>query len=181
MSDESKLSAPPKVLTIQAFFNSVPLEWQPPDPESPRGRILNAARILFAEHGLAATSTRMVAEAAAVNLAMIHYYFGSKEQLYEQILAREFITMMRSMSKLIEPTMPPDQIILGLPLRVMAVLQKNPLWITLLRHEVANGCTHLTHALKSLGGFGPLGLRQVFEHTYKAAITQGTLHDLPAK
>ena len=46
-------------------------------------QIMEAAEELFAEQGFAGTSVRDIAEAADVNLAMISYYFGSKEKLME--------------------------------------------------------------------------------------------------
>jgi AcrR family transcriptional regulator len=46
-------------------------------------QIMEAAEKLFAEQGFAGTSVRDIAEAANVNLAMISYYFGSKEKLME--------------------------------------------------------------------------------------------------
>jgi AcrR family transcriptional regulator len=48
-----------------------------------KDHILNAAEELFAEHGYEGTSTRMLAQKAGVNVAMISYYFGSKEKLFE--------------------------------------------------------------------------------------------------
>lgn len=47
-----------------------------------RTHLLETACKLFAEHGYDAVSTRMIAEAANVNLGGIHYHFGSKESLY---------------------------------------------------------------------------------------------------
>jgi AcrR family transcriptional regulator len=44
---------------------------------------MEAAEKLFAEQGFDGTSVRDIAEAAQVNLAMISYYFGSKEKLME--------------------------------------------------------------------------------------------------
>jgi AcrR family transcriptional regulator len=46
-------------------------------------QIMEAAERLFADHGFSGTSVRDIAEAAGVNLAMISYYFGSKEKLME--------------------------------------------------------------------------------------------------
>lgn len=47
--------------------------------------IMDVATDLFAEHGFTRTSVREIAEAAGVNVAMISYYFGSKEQLLEAL------------------------------------------------------------------------------------------------
>src|SRR6476646_555713 len=49
--------------------------------------IIEAAEALFADKGFAGTSVRDIAEAAGVNLAMISYYFGSKEKLMEAMFS----------------------------------------------------------------------------------------------
>ena len=46
---------------------------------------MEAAEKLFADKGFAGTSVRDIAEAAGVNLAMISYYFGSKDKLMESM------------------------------------------------------------------------------------------------
>jgi AcrR family transcriptional regulator len=51
-------------------------------------RILDAAERLFAERGISGTSLRAVTRVAAVNLAAVHYHFGSKEALCQAVLAR---------------------------------------------------------------------------------------------
>ncbi len=51
-------------------------------------RILDAAEHLFAEHGVDATSLRAITREAGVNLAAVHYHFGSKEALLEAVLVR---------------------------------------------------------------------------------------------
>lgn len=57
-------------------------------PGRPRGssdtrdRILNNARDLFARNGIDKTSIRSIAAAAGVDSALVHHYFGTKEQLF---------------------------------------------------------------------------------------------------
>lgn len=51
-----------------------------------RELILEAAEELFAENGFDATSVRELASKAGVNIAMISYYFGSKEKLLEALV-----------------------------------------------------------------------------------------------
>ena len=48
-------------------------------------QIMEAAEKLFAEKGFDGTSVRDIADEAGVNLAMISYYFGSKEKLMESL------------------------------------------------------------------------------------------------
>lgn len=52
-----------------------------------RAHILSVAEELFAENGFDGTSVRDIAQQANVNLAMISYYFGSKEKLLEALIA----------------------------------------------------------------------------------------------
>ena len=46
---------------------------------------METAEVLFAEKGFNGTSVRDIAEKAHVNLAMISYYFGSKDKLLESL------------------------------------------------------------------------------------------------
>jgi AcrR family transcriptional regulator len=48
-------------------------------------QIINISEELFASRGFEGTSVRDIAEAAGINIAMISYYFGSKEKLMEAI------------------------------------------------------------------------------------------------
>lgn len=47
-----------------------------------RERILDSARELFARNGFDSTSVRAVAAAAGVDSALVHHYYGTKQQLF---------------------------------------------------------------------------------------------------
>lgn len=55
--------------------------------EDARARLLQAGLRLFAQQGYSKTSTRELAEAAAVNVASISYYFGDKAGLYRAVFS----------------------------------------------------------------------------------------------
>jgi AcrR family transcriptional regulator len=55
---------------------------RPAGSSNTRERILSSARELFARNGLKNTSIRSVAAAAGVDSALVHHYFGTKEQLF---------------------------------------------------------------------------------------------------
>ncbi|MGO9008731.1 MAG: TetR/AcrR family transcriptional regulator [Bryobacteraceae bacterium] len=54
-----------------------------------RLKILYTAEQLFGEEGYKAVSLRRITAAAGVNLAAIHYYFGSKEELLDELVMRK--------------------------------------------------------------------------------------------
>jgi len=59
---------------------------RPPGNSEARQQLVDAARALFTALPFKKVSTRMVAEAAGVNSALIHYYFSDKLGLYETML-----------------------------------------------------------------------------------------------
>ncbi|MEV5958415.1 TetR family transcriptional regulator [Streptomyces sp. NPDC051987] len=65
---------------------------RPPRTESAgtRDRILAAAREEFSERGYEKTSVRAIAKAAGVDSALVHHYFGTKEQVFEAAVSVAF-------------------------------------------------------------------------------------------
>jgi len=55
---------------------------RPSGASDTRQKILESARQLFARNGFANTSVRAVAAEAGVDSALVHHYYGSKQQLF---------------------------------------------------------------------------------------------------
>ena len=53
-----------------------------------QARILDAAEELFSQHGLYGVTLRDVAHHAKVDTALLHYYFGTKNGLFDAVLLR---------------------------------------------------------------------------------------------
>jgi AcrR family transcriptional regulator len=64
--------------------------------------LLETAGTLFAENGFDGTSVRMIAEKSGMNIAMISYYFGSKEKLFEELISNKINYMKEQLSALVE-------------------------------------------------------------------------------
>jgi TetR/AcrR family transcriptional regulator len=54
-----------------------------------KDHILDVAERVFSENGFDGASTRMISGEAGVNMAMLNYYFGSKEGLLLAVIARK--------------------------------------------------------------------------------------------
>ncbi len=61
-----------------------------------------AARELLEELGPSALSIRKVAERAGVSSAMVSYYFGNKEELFEAVLDEPYAELMELQQRLVE-------------------------------------------------------------------------------
>jgi AcrR family transcriptional regulator len=57
-----------------------------PKDDSTEEKIKSAARKVFTQKGFSATRTRDIAEEANINLALLNYYFRSKEKLFDLIM-----------------------------------------------------------------------------------------------
>lgn len=60
-------------------------------------KIKNAARRIFQQKGFAGTRTRDIAEEAGINLALLNYYFRSKERLFDLIMTESLEQFFRSL------------------------------------------------------------------------------------
>lgn len=60
-------------------------------------KIKNAARKIFLQKGYAGTRTRDIAEEAGINLALLNYYFRSKERLFDLIMTESLEGFFRSL------------------------------------------------------------------------------------
>jgi len=65
-------------------------------------RILDAAERLFGEYGYSPTSVRHIISEAGVNLAAIHYHYGSKQDLLDQVILRKAGPMNEHRLKLLD-------------------------------------------------------------------------------
>jgi AcrR family transcriptional regulator len=98
--------------------------WQRQGPDRRRRQILESARRLFSERPYAAVSTTEIAREAGVARGLLHHYFGSKHDLYLEVVR----TMMR---------MPTNPVPLQAPGRGVAVVVDESVerWLTMLEHN----------------------------------------------
>jgi AcrR family transcriptional regulator len=103
--------------------------------ENVRQALIDAARALFLERGFERTTARQIAAAAQTTPAMIHYYFGDKEGLFQTMLdqtiapLRELLTReVGSSAGTLEPAT-----LMAMQMRLVAA---NPWIAAIVLHEV---------------------------------------------
>jgi AcrR family transcriptional regulator len=67
-----------------------------------REKIMDTAEWLFGQYGYSATSLRHIISEAGVNLAAIHYHFGSKQDLLDQVILRKAAPVNERRIKLLD-------------------------------------------------------------------------------
>lgn len=108
-------------------------------------RILEAARKVFTQKGYAATRTRDIAEEAGINLALLNYYYRSKEKLFELVMSEKVEQLFGMLLPVISDAATGLQTKLektaevyidnlikhpDLPLFVLSEIRQNPHWIS---------------------------------------------------
>ena len=73
------------MFNIKRLFSFAPVMKMPTEYSDKQKAIIDTAEKLFAMNGFQGTSVRDIAQEAGVNVAMISYYFGSKEKLMEAV------------------------------------------------------------------------------------------------
>ena len=71
---------------MKASKKQQPVKAKAANDSSTEEKIKNAARLVFHKKGFAATRTRDIAEEAGINLALLNYYFRSKQKLFDIIM-----------------------------------------------------------------------------------------------
>lgn len=69
--------------------------------KSTEEKIKDAARRVFHRKGFAATRTRDIAEDAGINLALLNYYFRSKQNLFDIIMKESFAGFIEAVAVIV--------------------------------------------------------------------------------
>ncbi len=70
--------------------------------ENTENQILNAARIVFIAKGFDGARMQEIANQAGINKALLHYYFRSKENLFEAVFSEVAANLFPAMRQLLE-------------------------------------------------------------------------------
>ncbi|WFU21526.1 TetR/AcrR family transcriptional regulator [Bradyrhizobium sp. CB1717] len=126
------------------------------DPVATRKKLLTAARLEFARHGLAGARVDEIAERAAVNKQLVYHYFGDKDALYLAVLEWVYEDIREQERKLNLEGLPPDKAIRRLIEASFDHLAANPDFIVLLNDENRGGARHVRGSTRLEAMHSPL-------------------------
>lgn len=102
-------------------------------------KIKEAARKVFSSKGYAATRTRDIAQEAGINLALVNYYFRSKEKLFEEVMQEKVYQLFGTIVPiLINPVLSFEMKIETVAESYIDLLIENPDLPLLVLHELRN-------------------------------------------
>jgi TetR/AcrR family transcriptional regulator len=113
--------------------------------------ILDAAELLFARRGFAATTIKMIASESGQNSALIYYYYDSKASLYRHVLERVVGSIAEGARRRISPGADPERVVRGVVESQVAVLAGRPHLPVLLARELIDWkAAHAEPAIRHL-------------------------------
>lgn len=95
-------------------------------PENTEQRIFDAAREVFVQKGMDGAKMQEIADRAGINKALLHYYYRSKEKLYEAVARAVLHRAIPVMRELIESDLPLEQKIIGFTDKYIDLVGRNP-------------------------------------------------------
>jgi len=132
-------------------------------------KIKAAAKKLFTQKGYSAVKTREIAAEAGINLALLNYYFRSKEKLFELVMADNFITFVDGASHIINnETTTFDKKVELLAAHYIDILIENPDVPRFVLNEIQNHPEKLAKAMSAkLDIFNSIIMKQLSEEIQK--------------
>jgi AcrR family transcriptional regulator len=102
--------------------------------------ILHKAEELFARKGYDGSTVRDIAQAAGVNLAMISYYFGSKEKLIETLFAERMGNIRLRIESVVnnEAVNPFQKLEILIDQHIERVFKQQPFYMVMLHEQMLN-------------------------------------------
>jgi len=99
--------------------------------------ILEAARKVFMKRGYFGARMQEIADEAGINKSLLHYYFRSKDKLFEKIIADAIYQLVDKLLALVERDIPFEEKIGLFVHEYMEQISKNPYLPGFLMHELS--------------------------------------------
>ena len=101
-------------------------------------KILEAAKDAFIRNGFNGARVRDIAESAGVNLALVNYHFGSKQELFNAVMGRALVTFRDNMLGMVhDGTTDLRTKFRQCVGKYALMLEENPLLLSFVMHELS--------------------------------------------
>ena len=143
--------------------------------------ILQAAEEEFLLKGFAGARTTEIAQKAGVNHAMLHYYFNTKEQLFEQVMAEKIALFRDSVASVFEQSdMPILEQIKEAMSRHFDFVRQNPLLPRFIINEISVRPEYIESLKSKLLPIAGNAFRKL-QHSLDEASARGEICQIDAR
>ncbi len=114
-------------------------------------KILNAAQTVFIQKGMDGARMQEIADEAGINKALLHYYFRTKQKLFEAIFKKVFSKILPNIMEMVHSDLPIQEKLGIFIENYIDLLMKNPFLPTFILKEMNREPEFLASAIKSTG------------------------------
>lgn len=136
-------------------------------------QILEAARKIFLDKGFDGATMQMIASEAGINKALVHYYFRSKDRLFEGVFIEAFGQMVPNLMKIFASEASFDEKIRTFVYAYISALQKYPQIPLFILHEIHRNPGRIIEMIRSTG-MNPDFVNSIIQNE----INKGTIRDI---
>ena len=144
------------------------------EDQSMEQRILEAAERLFLQKGFSMTSTTEIAKEAGCNQALVHYYFRTKDNLFETIFTKKFEDFFSGLDFIDEPGAPFETTLRRLVEAQFELVRRNPQLPFLVINELTTNPSRIESLKQRVGGLVE-GMHSRLGAMLEAAIAAGRI------
>lgn len=130
-------------------------------------KILNAAQTVFIKKGMDGARMQEIANEAGINKALLHYYFRTKEKLFNAIFKKVFSQIFPNLMAMVQSNVPLEEKLGTFLETYIDLLQQNPFLPTFILKEMNRNPEFLASIIKN-GGVNPDDIFKMFEKEMEA-------------
>ena len=125
-------------------------------------KILNAAQTVFIQKGMDGARMQEIADEAHINKALLHYYFRTKEKLFDAIFKKVFSKILPNIMEMVDSDLPVEKKLELFIENYIDLLMKNPFLPTFILKEMNHNPEFLASIIKGTG-IKPQEIFAIFE------------------
>lgn len=119
--------------------------------QSTENKILEAAKKVFILHGLEGTSMQQIASEAGINKSLLHYYFRTKEKLFDAVFTYAFHYIVPQMEGILNSDSGINDKIERIVAEYMDLLSENKFIPAFILHEINRNPDRLYSIMQKTG------------------------------
>jgi len=150
-----------------------------PNEPSMEQAILEAAERLFLEKGFALATTTEIARRAGCNQALVHYYFRTKERLFEAVFEKKARMYITALLQIGETELPFEEKMRKKIESHFDMLKENPKMSFLFLNELTTNPVRLTSMVEKYGDL-PVSVVSQFQAELDKEFAKGRIRKIEA-
>ena len=135
------------------------------------GQILNAAENVFQKKGMDGARMQEIADEAGINKAMLHYYYRSKQLLFEAVFTKAFSLLAPQLNKILNDDSSIEEKVKNFTNNYISFISKHPYLPNFIIQEL-NRNTKFFEKIQQNAAFPTL---EKFKNQVKLEVEQGIL------